>query len=68
MQATKAKTRVSHQLTIDGDDAGGRDSHEVTMMRRKAFSSWLENVVEKNVDEDLRKAQTNGNHIDEVDN
>ena len=58
------------KLSVDDDDeAGGRrklDSHEVTMMRREAFSKWMENVVERSVNEDLRKARASGDHVDQV--
>jgi hypothetical protein len=54
------------KLSDDDGGGGGRDSHEATMMRRDAFSKWLENVVEGSVSEDLRKAQTSGDHIDQV--
>jgi hypothetical protein len=56
-------------LDVDGDapeEGGHADSHEVTMRRREAFSKWLENVAENAVDADLRKAQSSGNHIDQV--
>ena len=52
---------------MDAEEEGGRqDSHEITMLRREAFSKWLESVVETDVREDVRKAQTTGDHIDQV--
>ena len=56
------------KLNIDEDEEGGgkQDSHKVTMMRREAFSKWLENVVAEDVQEDVQKAQTSGDHIDQV--
>ncbi len=56
------------KLSVDGDaeEGGKQDSHEMTMLRRDAFSKWLENVVETSVQEDLRKTQTSGDHIDQV--
>ena len=32
----------------------------------EAFSKWLENVVAEDVQEDVQKAQTTGDHIDQV--
>ena len=59
------------KLGDDGDDderesGGRRDSHEATMMRREAFSRWLENVVESGVNDDIRKARASGDHVDQV--
>jgi len=56
------------KLTIDEEEEGGgkQDSHKVTMMRREAFSKWLENVVAEDVQNDVQKAQTTGDHIDQV--
>ena len=55
------------KLSVDAEEEGGRqDSHEITMLRREAFSKWLETVVEADVTEGVRKAQTSGNHIDQV--
>ncbi len=44
----------------------GPDSHEVTMLRREALSTWLAEVVTPAAERDLRRAALRGDAVGEV--